>query len=105
MLTCNVGRGSTQARNPKGAGHVRTPTQNHPKQWPVIALSGRGSSIEKQTPVRNALGILAILSEENHFLIRYRRLLVPCRQVKQRTADALVSFHRRPPQEGHALQD
>ena len=82
-----LGRGSTQARNPVGAGHVRTPTQNHRKQWPDIALSGFGRSIEKQLG-RNAPGILAMISEDKHFLIRYVRLLVPCRQVKQRAADA-----------------
>ena len=71
-----------------GAGHVRTLTQNPPKRLPDIALSGCGSSIENHTPVWNAPGILAMLAEDKHFLIRYVRLLVPCRQVEPRAADA-----------------
>ena len=72
-----------------GAGPDRTPTQNHRKQVPDTALSGCGSSIEKQTPVWYAPGIWAIPSEEKHVLILLVRMLVPCRQVKQRVADAL----------------
>ena len=72
-----------------GSGQNRTPTQNHRKQVPDTALSGCGSSIEKQTPVWYDPGMLAIPSEENHFLVLIFRLVVLCRQVKQRVADAL----------------